>query len=59
MICNKCGKEISDNMKFCPKCGNKLVDGGHSIDPRTFRNGAANAEMPQELQPQKGGNAKK
>lgn len=59
MICNKCGKEIPDNVKFCPKCGNKLGDGGHSIDPRIFQNGAANAGMSQELQSPKSGNAKK
>lgn len=23
MFCSKCGKEISDDMKFCPNCGNK------------------------------------
>ena len=24
MICKNCGKEISDNAKFCPECGEKM-----------------------------------
>ncbi|WP_373899147.1 YARHG domain-containing protein [Haloimpatiens sp. FM7315] len=24
MYCNKCGKEIPENVKFCPNCGNKI-----------------------------------
>lgn len=26
MYCNKCGKEVDNNEKFCPYCGNKLTD---------------------------------
>lgn len=33
MICNKCGKEIEDEQKFCPNCGKKvksnLIDDKH------------------------------
>ena len=25
MFCQKCGKEIEDNIKFCPYCGNQVV----------------------------------
>lgn len=25
MFCQKCGKEIEDNAKFCPHCGNKSI----------------------------------
>lgn len=25
MFCSKCGKEIEDNTKFCPYCGNKIT----------------------------------
>jgi hypothetical protein len=25
MFCNKCGRKISDNMKFCPYCGSKAI----------------------------------
>lgn len=25
MFCSKCGTEIQDGMKFCPKCGAQLV----------------------------------
>ena len=24
MFCNNCGKEVSDNLTFCPECGNQL-----------------------------------
>ena len=24
MFCSKCGKEINDNVKFCPNCGNAI-----------------------------------
>ena len=26
MFCEKCGKEIKDNVKFCPFCGNKVSE---------------------------------
>lgn len=26
MYCSKCGKEISDNSKFCENCGNRIVE---------------------------------
>lgn len=32
MFCEKCGKEIKDNVKFCPFCGNK-VSGKSGIPP--------------------------
>ena len=25
-LCEKCGKEIKDNVKFCPFCGNKVSE---------------------------------
>ena len=25
MICKKCGKELSDDMAFCPSCGEKVL----------------------------------
>jgi len=25
LICTNCGKEVSEDMKFCPKCGNRLT----------------------------------
>jgi len=25
LICPNCGKEVSEDMKFCPKCGNRLA----------------------------------
>ncbi len=27
MICNKCGKEVADNVKFCDECGSPMVSG--------------------------------
>ena len=24
MICNQCGAQISDDVKFCPNCGTKI-----------------------------------
>lgn len=26
MFCEKCGQQISKKMKFCPNCGNKIID---------------------------------
>ena len=26
MFCSKCGKQIEDNIKFCPYCGNKIIN---------------------------------
>ena len=31
MFCSKCGKQIADDVKFCPNCGNP-VNGGAKID---------------------------
>ena len=28
MICEKCGVKIPDNIKFCPKCGNRILENG-------------------------------
>ena len=25
MICKKCGKEIADDVEFCPECGAKVI----------------------------------
>lgn len=25
MICKKCGKEIADDVEFCPECGAKII----------------------------------
>lgn len=35
MFCSKCGKEINDNVKFCPNCGNTI---GGSITSNTINN---------------------
>ena len=32
MFCSKCGKEINDNVKFCPNCGNAI---GKEDSPNT------------------------
>ncbi|WP_026657782.1 YARHG domain-containing protein [Butyrivibrio sp. AC2005] len=31
MFCSKCGKEISDNVRFCPSCGEKIDEVKHGI----------------------------
>ena len=28
MFCTKCGLKIPDNIKFCPKCGNRVLGNG-------------------------------
>ncbi len=35
MFCSKCGKEINDNVKFCPNCGNTI---GRSVTSNTINN---------------------
>lgn len=26
MICNKCNEKIPDSSKFCPNCGNQIIN---------------------------------
>ena len=33
MICNKCGKEITDDSKFCEYCGNSISNTEHISSP--------------------------
>ncbi len=33
MFCANCGKEVAENMSFCPECGAKLVRPGENVDP--------------------------
>ena len=48
MYCNKCGKQIDDNSKFCPECGNPI----NNYQP-------TNVESMTTVQPkQESGNAK-
>ena len=34
MYCMKCGNQIPDNAKFCPKCGNVIMKKNWNINPR-------------------------
>lgn len=33
-ICGKCGSQISEGIKFCPKCGTQIVDKGMKFCPQ-------------------------
>lgn len=38
MFCDKCGAQVSENAKFCPRCGNRLQETeNRSIDENIER----------------------
>lgn len=38
MFCSKCGKELPNNSKFCPGCGNSIATESNSSQKHTLRN---------------------
>jgi len=46
MFCNKCGKEIEDNSKFCGGCGNSILNGDtNNIEPDEIKKNNNNNNM--------------
>lgn len=46
MYCKKCGKEIAENMKFCPYCGTEV-----SVNTETNDEASNNEENDQVVSP--------
>ncbi len=53
MFCKKCGSKISDNAKFCPKCGAVSGAGGANTDTGIYGRapGSQGAEHTQQMMP--------
>ena len=45
MFCNNCGKEVSDNLTFCPECGNQLSSSAITNNSSQQQNSKKNCKL--------------
>jgi len=50
MFCIKCGNQLTDTQKFCPKCGTPVVKAGSSPDHAQRTSGAENGASGQRTE---------